>query len=157
MAGGIPTTGSLEIIIQMPSETGANTNETPSPSSPQSIENTSGNPTEGDKSGQVKLSMVVHDTVNIGKQAINAMASNIGLATGNYYAQSRVQKTISGAQTAFSLGIALIQNPYLAAVQIAGLAISAGSEMYQQNREREIANYQAEQYAKRLGYTRDRR
>jgi hypothetical protein len=153
---GIPTTGSLEIVIQMPSETGANTNETPSPSSPQTIENVTGNPTEGDKNGQVKLSMALQTAKNIGMQGLNAAVSNIGLATGNYYAQQRAQKTIGGIQSIVGLAMSFT-NPYTAIAAVAGMAISAGAEVYQQNREREIANYESAQVAKRLGYTRDRR
>ena len=152
----VPTTGSLEIIIQMPSETGAINNETPSPNAPQYIDDSSGNPTEGDKSGQVKLHMAIDTAKNIGMQGLNAAVSNIGLATGNYYAQQQTQRAISGAQSLVGLAMSFT-NPYTAIAAVAGLAISAGSEMYQQNKQREIANYEAAQYAKRLGYTRDRR
>ena len=156
MSKDIPTTGSLDIIIQMPNETGASNNETPSPASPQSIENTTNNPTSGDNNGQAKLSLAINAAKSIGTQAINAAASNIGLSTGNYYAQQKTQRAISAGQSLVGLAMSF-SNPYTAIVSIAGMAISAGSEYYQQNKEREIANYQSEQYAKRLGYTRDRR
>lgn len=152
----IPTTGSFNIIIQMPSETGSNTNKTPSPSSPQSIENEKGNPTEGDENAQAKLSTAINTAKTIGTQAVNTAIGNIGLATGNYYAQQQAQRVMSGAQTFVNLAMSL-SNPLTLGVTLAGMAISASSEMYQQQRTREIANYEAEQYAKRLGYTRDRR
>ena len=153
---GVPTTGSMEIIIQMPEETGGSTNEVPSPASPQTIENTSTTPTSADDKSQVKISMAVNGAMNIASQGLNAAVSNIGLATGNYYAQQKAQKAISGVQSIASLAMSFT-NPYTAVMAVAGLAISTGVEMYQQNKEREIQNYQAEQYAKRLGYTRDRR
>ena len=106
-----------------------------------------------DDKSQVKISMAVNGAMNIASQGLNAAVSNIGLATGNYYAQQKAQKAISGVQSIASLAMSFT-NPYTA---VAGLAISTGVEMYQQKKEREIQNYQAEQYAKRLGYTRDRR
>jgi hypothetical protein len=48
-------------------------------------------------------------------------------------------------------------NIYTAAIALAGLGIQAASEGYKQTRELEIANYQSEQYAKRIGFTVDRR
>ena len=153
---GVPTSGSMEIIIQMPGETGESTTETPSPASPQTIENKSKNPSNADDKSQVKLLMALDTAKNIGMQGLNAAVGNIGLATGNYYAQQRTQNVISGAQSMVGLAMSFT-NPFTAVAAIAGLAISTGAEIYQQNREREIANYQAEQYAKRLGYTKDRK
>lgn len=153
---GVPTTGSMEIIIQMPSETGESTTETPSPSSPETIENKSKNPSSADDKTQIKWALALNTAKNIGMQGLNAAVSNIGLATGNYYEQQRTQNLISGAQTLVGLAVSFT-NPYTAVAAVAGMAISAGAEMYQQRKEREIANYQAEQYAKRLGYTKDRK
>ena len=152
---GIPTSGAVEIVIQMPTDSGKQTG-TESPASPQAFENTAETPEKGDNNSQVKLSLALNTAKNIGMQGLNAAVSNIGLATGNYYAQQQTQRAISGAQSLVGLAMSFT-NPYTAIAAVAGLAISAGSEMYQQNKQREIANYEAEQYAKRLGYTRDRR
>lgn len=152
----IPTTGSMEIIIQMPEETGESTSEVPSPASPQNIENENENPSVPDDKSQMGLSMAVHGAMNIASQGVNAVVSNIGLATGNYYAQQKAQNAISGIQSIAGLAMSFT-NPYTAVMAVAGLAISTGVEIYQQKKEREIANYQSEQYAKRIGYTRDRR
>lgn len=152
---GIPTTGTMEIIIQMPEESGSLT-EAPSPASPQNIENKNDNPSVPDDKSQMVLSMAVHGAMNIASQGVNAAISNIGLATGNYYEQQKAQSTISGLQTMGDLAMSF-RNPYTAALAIVGLAVSTNTEIYQQKKEREIANYQSEQYAKRIGYTRDRR
>lgn len=152
----IPTSGKMEIVIQMPSETGKSTNDTPSPASPQSIENDNGNPTNPKDNDQFKLSMAVQAAKNIGMQALKAGIGNIGLATGNYYEQQKAERTVNATQSIIALAMSF-NNPVTGMVALAGMAISAGSEYYQQTKEREIANYEAEQMAKRLGYTRDRR
>lgn len=152
----VPTSGEYKIVIEFNGEGGDDIGETtPSPVSPAPIEDTKETPIGGQNS-QVKLAMAVNVAKNIGMQGLNAAVSNIGLATGNYYAQQKTQRAISGAQSLVGLAMSFT-NPYTAVAAVAGLTISGVSEMYQQNREREIANFQSEQYAKRLGYTRDRR
>lgn len=153
----VPTQGETRIIIEFSGEQGANQGEIlPSPASPAPVENTSKNPVEGDRNSQVKLSMALTTAKNIGVQGLNAAVSNIGLATGNYYAQQKAERVISGAQSMVGLAMAFT-NPWTAIAAVAGLGIQAASEIYQQKKEREIANYQAEQYAKRLGYTKERK
>ena len=63
----------------------------------------------------------------------------------------------SAAQTVVGLANTASTSPVLAGVSIANMAISAHYEMKEQNKTREIENYQATQYAKRLGYTVARR
>lgn len=150
---GIPTTGEMSIIIQMPENSGGELpSEAPSPSTPQDESNKSKDPVNGDKNGQFKLSIAVSTAKNIAMQGVNAAVSNIGLATGNYYLQSKIESGIQAGQTIVGLA-ASFTNVYTAIAAVAGLGISAASQIYQQKKEREIANYQAEQYAKRLGYT----
>lgn len=154
---GVPTNGKMEIIIEMPSETGKINNENPSPASPQRLEDTSGNPTKGESSKMAVLSVALEHTKTIGMQAINSSVSNIGIATGNYYAQQKAERALNGIMQFAGIAMTAMVNPVLAGVNLACMAISTGAETYRQNKEREIANYQAEQYAKRLGYTRDRK
>ena len=153
----IPKTGTLSFIIQMPEtaggETGGGTGE---PGAPRQEHNTSGDPVSGDKYKNAKLSMAIQAVKSVGSQTVNTMVSNIGLATGNYYAQRKVERTMQGAGQLVSLAFAAT-NPVTLAVTIASMAISAGAETWQQNKEREIENYQAAQYAKRLGYSKNRR
>lgn len=153
---GIPTQGGTKIIIEFAGSEGEKQTSAPSPASPAPVDNQSKDAVDGDKNGQVKLSLAINVAKTVGTQAVNAAVSNIGLATGNYYMQQQAQRTVSGIQSVVGLAMSFT-NPVTAITAIAGLGIQAAAETYQQNKEREIANYQAEQYAKRLGYTRDRR
>ena len=154
---GVPTTGELAIVIQMPeTEGGELPKEAPSPASPQDEAKPSTNPVDGNKNGQVKLAMALSTAKNIGMQGLNAAVSNIGLATGNYQAQRGVEKAIQAGSTIVGMA-ASFSNPYTAVAAIAGMAIQKGSEIYKSQKEMEIANYEASAYAKRIGYTVDRR
>lgn len=153
----IPTTGELSVVIQMPENSGGELpTDAPSPSTPQDESNKSKDPVNGDKNSQFKLSMAVSTAKNIAMQGVNAAVSNIGLATGNYYQQTKVENVIQAGQTIVGLAVSF-SNVYTAIAAVAGLGISAASQIYKQKKEREIENYQAEQYAKRLGYTVGRR
>lgn len=154
---GVPTTGELAIVIQMPeTEGGELPKEAPSPASPQDEAKPSTNPVDGNKNGQAKLAMALSAAKNIGMQGLNAAVSNIGLATGNYQAQRGVEKAIQAGSTIVGMA-ASFTNIYTAIAAVAGMAIQKGSEIYKVQREREIANYEASAYAKRIGYTVDRR
>lgn len=153
----IPTQGEMKIVIEMPSETGGGADTpTPDPASPAPVENTSKNKTDGDKNAQAKLAIALNVAKNIGMQGVNAAISNIGLATGNYYQQQKAERAVSGIQSAVGFAMAMT-NPVTAVMAIAGTIINGASESYQQRREIEIANYEAEQYTRRLGYTRGRK
>ena len=151
----IPTQGEMKIVIEMPGETGERIN-TPDPASPAPVNQPQENPVDGDKNSQAKLALAISSAKSLAMQGLNAGISNIGISTGNYYQQQRLQRSISGLQSVVGLAMAL-QNPITGVAAVAGLAISAGAETQRQTKEREIANFQAAQYAKRLGYTRDRR
>ena len=161
----IPTNGKTEIIIQFGDQSGnANTVDggSPSPSAPQQEGMLSKNPVKGkDEKNEGKASafaVVAYDTVKtLGMQAVNSGISQIGLTTGNYYAQAQSQRTINAAMTGAGLIATAMKNPFMAGVAIAGMAISAGFEMREQNKNREIANYEAQQIAKRIGYSTPRR
>jgi hypothetical protein len=145
----------------MPEKTGGGNTvdgENPNPASPQQETNTSDNPVSGDRYGQVKLATAIQAAKTVAVQGVSAAISNIGLATGNYYAQTRVQTGIQTIGTLANLGIAIGSGNWaMAAVAVASTAISSASELYAQKREREIANYEAAQYAKMLGYSTARR
>ena len=153
----VPTSGETSIVIQMPESAGGELpKEAPSPGSPKDASNPTKNPKDGTKDNGAKLAMALSAAKNIGMQGLNAAVSNIGLATGNYYKQAKIERAISAGQSMVGLA-ASFSNPYTAAIAIAGLAIQEGAEVYKQNKELEIANYNREQYAKRIGYTVDRR
>lgn len=154
----VPTTGELSIVIEMPEHVGGELpSATASPGAPQDVSEPSFNPVIGGKNGQVKLALAVSAAKNIVMQGINAAVSNIGLATGNTYQQAKIERGLQAGQSIFNLAFTFAQNPIAGAFTVAGMGIQAAAETYRQNKEREIANYQAEQYAKRIGYTVDRR
>ncbi len=155
----IPTQGEMVIVIQMPSDSDKNTTangQAPSATNPQHDEGVSKNPKDGDGKSSIALAAAANAALQVGKQALNTSVAQIGLATGNYYQQARVQQTMQSVSTISALAVSAA-NPITFAVTVAGMAISAGSEYYQQTREKEIANYEAAQYAKRIGYTVDRK
>ena len=81
---------------------------------------------------------------------MNAAVSNIGLATGNMYAQQRAEAALSAVSTVTGLAVAAV-NP------VTGMAISAGSQIYKEYKQREYDNYVAAQNARRAGFTENRR
>jgi hypothetical protein len=151
------TNGELAIVIQMPENAGGELpKEAPTAGSPQDESNPSTDPVNGSKNSQVKLALALSTAKNIGMQGLNAAVSNIGLATGNYYKQAKVERTMQAGTTLVGLA-ASFTNIYTAIAAVAGLGIQMASQSYKQGREIEIANYESEQYAKRIGYTVDRR
>ena len=153
----VQTSGENVFIIQMPESAGGELpKEAPSPGAPQDESNPSTNPVSGKKNGQVKLAVALSAAKTIGMQGVKAVVSNIGLATGDYAKQARVERAIEVGSSMVGLA-ASFTNPYTAAVAVAGIAISGIAETYKQNKELAISNYNSTQYAKRLGYTEGRR
>lgn len=155
----IPTHGELKIIFLTPNDGGgndtANGNE-PSATNPQHEGGggVANNPKNGTAKGSITMAAAVNSAMTVGKQAVTSGISVIGIATGDYYAQARAQQTAQAITSVATLGVTFASgNPLLITTAIAGMAISTVTELYQQKREREIANYEAEQYAKRIGYT----
>lgn len=153
---GTPTTGTLEFVINMPAETGESANNTPDPVQPQSESNTKDNPVKGSDKQQSRLALAAGVALNAAKQAGMAAISNLGLSTGNYYAQRRIEQATSATQSITALALSA-SNPYAFAGTLASMTIAGISEYYQQKKERDIANYQAEQYAKKLGFSSGRK
>lgn len=150
----IPTTGEMRIVIQMPENAGGdiqNNNEI-SPVSPIDVSVVSSNPVQGNGRSQVMLAVAIQAAKTVGVQAINAAISNIGIATGNYYEQQKAQAVMNAASTITALAVSA-SNPVTLGVTVASMAISMGSQAFQQQKQIERENYQASQYAKRLGLT----
>jgi hypothetical protein len=151
---GIPTTGETTIVIQMPETSGGGLpEEAPSPSKPQSEGNKSKDPVNGDKKGQVKTALAVNAVKSVAKQAVSAAVSNIGLATGNYYLQTRVQEGMQIVEKGVSIGAAFASNVYVGIAAVAVEGVSMLSDYFKQKKEMDIENFAAGQYAKRLGFT----
>ena len=156
----IPTQGTMNIVIQMPGETGGSNTAggiSPNPADPQQEGGLSANPVQAeDKNKQTKLATAIQAAKTIGTQALNAAVSNIGLATGNMYAQQRAEAALSAVSTVTGLAVAAV-NPVTFGVAVAGMAISAGSQIYKEYKQREYDNYVAAQNARRAGFTENRR
>lgn len=156
----IPTQGTMNIVIQMPGETGGSNTaggNSPNPADPQQEGGLSANPVQAeDKNKQTKLATAIQAAKTIGTQALNAAVSNIGLATGNMYAQQRAEAALSAVSTVTGLAVAAV-NPVTFGVAVAGMAISAGSQIYKEYKQREYDNYVAAQNARRAGFTENRR
>lgn len=156
------TSGTFDIVIQMPSDTEGTANAGTPAQPMQDGKPVQEDPVRGDKNkkdgGGVTAAALTHVAMNAGKQAMNAAISNIGLATGNNYMQKRVERGVTLATKAIGYGAAVLSgNPVLVVGMLASDAISIASENYQIQKEREIADYQASQYARKLGYTNARR
>ena len=156
---GTPTQGTMTIIIQMQDGTGGETgntinNETPSPANPKQEGNDSANPVKGGGNIQAKIALSVSLAKGAATQAVNSYVSQIGLMTGNAEQQRRIERGMSAVSKTAAYGLALGTGNYAAAgAMFISDMISAHYELKQQDKEREIANYKAEQYAKRLGYS----
>ena len=156
----IPTQGTMNIVIQMPGETGGSNTaggNSPNPADPQQEGGLSANTDQAeDKTNQTKLATAIQAAKTIGTQALNAAVSNIGLATGNMYAQQRAEAALSAVSTVTGLAVAAV-NPVTFGVAVAGMAIRAGSQIYKEYKQREYDNYVAAQNARRAGFTENRR
>lgn len=155
----VPTQGVMTIVIQMPESAGGETDGgTPTPDKPKTEGNTSGNPVKGGKDIQAKIERGLMWGKGMATQATNAYVSQIGLSTGNYEKQRRAEQGLQGISAAANMITALATGNYVAVATMAvSYGISAYFEQKQLTKEREIENYQAAQYAKRIGYSVDRR
>ena len=159
----VPTQGTTTIVIQMSENAGGETgdtinNETPSPSNPKQEGNNSTNPVKGGSNIQAKLAVGLSLAKGAATQAVNSYVSQIGLMTGDYYGQQQVEQGLSAISKGAGYGIAIgTQNYVAAAAMLISDVTSSVFELRKQRREREIANYEAEQYAKRIGYSEGRR
>lgn len=152
----IPTHGKFDIYITFGDGESDGAQGAPTASSPRQEGKPQKNPKDGDNKINAAMVAGVQVTMQLGRQALDASVSNIGIATGNYYAQAQTQRVLSAGSGIVGLVLAA-KNPVTLALSVGAMAISAGAEIRRQNIERNIANYTAEQYAKRLGYSIDRR
>lgn len=154
------TTGQFDIVIQMPDSTQAKPNAGTPAQPMQENEPVQEDPVRGEGGGksQTVAAVAAGVALNAGKQAAAAAISNIGLATGNTFTQRRIEKAVSTVSKVVGYGVALAtQNYAAAAAMLANDAIQFATELYQADKNRQIENYAAEQYARKLGYTNGRR
>ena len=105
-------------------------------------------------SNTVAVAAGVNVAMSLGKQAVDAAISNIGLATGNNYAQERAQSIVSAIGTSAGL-IASFSNPYTAVAAVGALIISTASQVYAREKQRMWDNRQAAQNAIIYGFSSD--
>lgn len=105
-------------------------------------------------SDAVSLSAAVNVAMSLGKQAVGAAVSNIGLATGNNYAQDRISKFVSAIGMAGGL-LAASSNPITFITSVGSLLISGLSQSYRTETERMWENRRARQYAILYGFASD--
>lgn len=154
------TTGQFDIVIQMPDSTQAKPNAGTPAQPMQENEPVQEDPVRGEGGGksQTVAAVAAGVALNAGKQAAAAAISNIGLATGNTFAQRRIEKVVSTVSKGIGYGVAIATGNWAtAAAMLASDAIGFVSEMYQADKNRQIENYATEQYARKLGYTNGRR
>lgn len=150
----IPNTGELNINVLFNGDGGSPTTDQQAgnPSAPTNI----GQPNESDPisagSNTVAVSAGVNVAMSLGKQAVDTAVSNIGLATGNNYAQSRIQGTISAFSTIAGLA-ASAANPITFAAAAGSLIISGVSQVYRTVKERQWDNRRAAQYSVLYGFS----
>jgi hypothetical protein len=156
------TSGTFDIVIQMPSST-ESTAQAGTPAQPlQENEPVSQDPVRNSGDGGGKSSTVAAVAAGIaldaGKQVVSAAISNIGLATGNTYKQAQVEHAIAVGSKIVGVGVAIATQNYAAAIaMVVNETIQFATESWRMNKEREIADYQTAQYARKIGYTNARK
>lgn len=151
----VSTSGEINFNILFNGEDGAAPGEgqTGTPSSPQNVgQPQAENPTSASET--VAISAGVNVAISLGKQAVTAAVSNIGLATGNNYAQEKAQSILSAIGTGAGL-IASMSNPLTAVAAVGAFAISAASQVYRREKERMWDNRRANQNAILYGFAGD--
>lgn len=148
----ISTSGEINFNIIFNGEGGNTSSGGGNPSAPENIgQPKAENPTQSG-SNTVAVSAGVNVAMSLGKQAVDAAVSNIGLATGNNYAQERAQSMISAIGTGAGL-IASFNNPATAVAAVGALMISTASQVYAREKNRMWENRRAEQNALIYGFS----
>lgn len=86
-------------------------------------------------------------------QIVDRHVGMIGLNTGNYVLQERVQTGLSVAQKVIGIGVSFAVNPVLGALNLVSEGINVAFEVAQRNREIMWQNRSASELARRAGYT----
>ena len=150
----VPTSGVVNFNINFSGGEGGASNapdNNGNPSAPVNIgKPNEENPTQSSGNSLLQ-SAGVNVALSLGKQAANAVISNIGIATGNNYAQNRISNFVSAAGTAAGL-FAAASNPATFVAAVGALVISGVSQSYRDYRERVWENRRAQQNAILYGF-----
>lgn len=114
----------------------------------------------GIKNGQSKDNAKAFWTYNramsvakqFGTQVVNGAVGQIGLNTGNYVLQERVQRGMDVAQKVIGLGVTFAVNPWLGILAVASEGIGAAFSIHAQMIEIAWQNRSANELARRAGY-----
>lgn len=151
----IPTNGEVNFNILFNGQDGSNpTNDNESkgtPASPSNVGKPSTDDSTTSNSKNIALAAGVNVAMNFGKQAVNAVVSNISAATGDNVTQQRIQQGINTAGTAVGL-IASFSNPVTAIAAVSSLAISTGVRVWQECNRIKWDNKEAANKAKIYGF-----
>lgn len=154
----VPTNGTVEFNILFNGSDGQNpatgSENGGDPSAPENLGKPNASDPTSSNSGTVSASAGVHVAMNLGKQAVDSAVSNIGLATGNNYAQNQVQNAIAGISTGVGL-MASFTNPFTAIAAVGSLLISGISSAWANTEQRRWQNLEAQSYARLYGFTSD--
>ena len=155
MMAAIPTNGSVNFNILFNGSDGqspaAGNENGGDPSAPENVGKPNADDPTSSNNGTVSVSAGVHVAMNLGKQAVDSVVANIGLATGNNYAQSRVQGLMSGIATGAGL-LAAASNPLTLIASVGSLLISGISTIWSRAEERRWQNLEAQNYARLYGF-----
>lgn len=88
-------------------------------------------------------------------QIVDAHVGMIGLSTGNYVLQERVQRSLNIGQKLIGIGVSFAINPILGTLNLISEGISMGVELARQNKEVAWQNRSANELARRAGYLAD--
>lgn len=105
-------------------------------------------------SDAVSLSAAVNVAMSLGKQAVGAAVSNIGLATGNFILQEQTQSVISTVGLVGGIAASTV-NPLTFTATMGSLLISGIAQIYRSEKERVWENRRARQYAILYGFASD--
>lgn len=87
-----------------------------------------------------------------GTQIVDRHVAMIGLNTGNYVLQDRIQTGINVAQKVIGIGVSFAVNPILGALNLVSEGIGVAFDVAQRNREIMWQNRNASELARRAGY-----
>lgn len=87
-----------------------------------------------------------------GNQVVNGAVGQIGLNTGNYVLEQRIQKGMNVAQKIAGIGMAFAVNPWLGGLALVSEGIGAAFSIHAQIKEIEWQNRSASELARRAGY-----
>lgn len=107
------------------------------------------------RNGLLTVQRAVDIAKQFGAQIVDKSVSMIGLSTGNYALQNRLQRAIGIGSKAVGIGVSFAINPVLGTISLVGEGVNFAFEAYAQTRQIAWQNRSAEEMARRAGYLSD--